>query len=206
MLNFEKDAAKRKAADDKRYKKRLAELERYVKKIKVPDGFSAAWVDDDWDRSHKVFVVKKEGEVELIFRPGCDGTTKFKAGGTWRSFDRRGVESSFYWAPLYDGDERPSADDLIAGELRRVADKVAYYETAVKVPDVGYTVSPDGVARLKKELKERGYLSFSPSGFGTGYRVLKKRPAHSYGVRRAKPELENFLEVSPLWIESFDAD
>lgn len=180
-------------------------LEREMKKVKVPEGFTAAWGPDD----HGQHVYKMTGpanDIEFIFRPFGGGTTRYKApDGSWRTFDRTGVEDSFYWQPFTKG-EKVNFDEIFTEQFRRIAERLEFFKTAVKVPDLGYSISPDRHAQIKADLKKGKHAAFHPSGFGTGYNLVTKPPRQMYGVKRATPALETFFDHSPLWLASFDAD
>lgn len=183
-----------------------AELERTVKKIPTPEGFETEWRDNYQFQGDRVFVIKRADDVEFIFRPGGFGTTSFKVGDGWRTFDRRGVEDSFYWKPFsFEKGKKIDFKALFAEHLERIEKRRDYHKTAITVPDIKFTVSPERLVTLKTELNKRGYISFHPSGFGTGYNILK-RSTRRYGVRRGSADLEKFFGISPLFIESLDCD
>jgi hypothetical protein len=189
----------------KEHAKQVRELEKFIPKIPVLDGFVSDWVEDDNFKSKSFVMTNEVAAIKLTFRPGGDGTTEFKnAEGHWLSFDRCGVESSFYWKAWdYKGADPVDIEAVVAEQIARVAKSREYYKTAIKVPDVGFTTSPDGMVKLQRQLITSGYVHFHPSGFGTGYTVTR---APRYGARRAKPELEKFFNLSPLYVETFDAD
>lgn len=182
---------------------------KHVSIVKVPEGFTSEMttVKSCWgpnEPTELVFVLKSD-DVKIEFDQNGSGHTHFKTGDGWLCFDRRGIEDSFYHLPLYEKDTVKDINEIVAKQLVKIGERREYHKTAVKIPDVGYTTSPEGVEKLKAQMKKVGNVSFHPSGFGTGYRVTKKT-LQRYGVRRAKPELETFFGVSPLWVESFDAD
>ena len=92
-------------------------------------------------------------------------------------------------------------------QLERIEKRREYYRSAVSIPGLPYTVAPDGVEDLRKRLAKHGSLSFTPSGFGTGYMVSKRKPpGYQYGGKQASPELEKFLGHAPLYITTMDCD
>jgi hypothetical protein len=210
-LTFEQRTEKNRRDAIRSTQKAVKELERAAKKIPVPEDFVAVWEDDaSWysgaNIPSKKFVLRsKKHEVDLVFRPGGSGTTKFKVNNNWLTFDRRGVEDSFYWKE-FSGKELRDFNAMILDQSRRVREAREFHQTALKVPDVGFSVSPDRLKALQKEIKTLGYVTFHPSGFGTGYRVVKKSHNRFGGSRRASADLEKFLECAPLWIETFDCD
>jgi hypothetical protein len=211
MDKYEKERLAREAEYVKQHEKQIKELEQFVPNIPALDGFTSDWVEDTYfyggNQKSKNFVMTNDAEsIKFTFRPGGDGTTEFKNEDHWLSFDRRGVDSSFYWKPFdYEKAEQIDIRVVLELQLKRVAERREYSKTAISIPDVGYTTSPEGLVRLKQHLKTKGWVSFYPSGFGTGYVVTRKTP-RQFGVRRAKPELEKFFEMSPLYVESVDCD
>jgi hypothetical protein len=182
----------------------------HMSKLDVPEGFSGEFRRDMPECLHTVnYLLKKEG-VEIMFDITGSGHTRFKANGEWYTFDRLGVEDSFYHLPMYKGQKVPSLNEIVAEQLARVENRIAYHKTAVKVPGLPgtWTVAHDKVQELKDQLKANGHITFTPAGFGTGYCVTRRRPAGplKYGRSRAKPELEEFLEFSPLYVENMDCD
>lgn len=173
--------------------------------LAVPVGFTTELLDAEWPGGTKKYVVKSD-DVEITFdQYGERGHTRFKVGDKWCTFDRRGISDSFYWAPMYDGDTKPSLDEQLAEQLKRISDSRAYHTTAIQIPDIPFTVAPDGVQSLKVKLQKHGHIHFTPSGFGTGYTISK----NGLGLRdrrRATKKLEEFLGHSPLYITTFDAD
>lgn len=182
--------------------KPLTELQKAVKPVKIPEAFVASWEKNSF--GDIVYILRNQEDIELIFKQGGGGTTRYKGKEGWYSFDRTGVEDSFYWKPW--NNETVDLNVLVTNQIDRVAKKREYLRTAIRIPDVNYTVAPDGVDALKKQLRDKGIVVFTPSGFGIGYRLLRKQPRHPFGTRRANKELEAFFELKPLWLESFDAD
>jgi hypothetical protein len=185
------------------------ELLAYVKKLPAYDGFKGEWEEDRHffageNRVTKNYVLANDAkEVKFTFRPGGSGTTSFNTANGWRTFDRTGVEDSFYWKPLWEKDVRPEVKVMIDEQMERIAKSRDFAKTAVRIPQIGFTVSPDLLARLKETFKRKGYHAFHPSGFGTGYTVSGKKLRFS---NRASKEMEDFFGVAPLYIETFDAD
>ncbi len=188
--------------------------------VTVPAGFTQTFRPLDYFSVHDVlawgvkdekpqcFVLANEADgIELVFDPNGCGHTKFKVGESWRTFDRRGIEDSFYHLPLYKGHVVPPLPEIVTEQLGRIAKSREYAKTAVTVPGLpnGYTLSPDRLGAMKAQLaKANGMARFSPAGMGQGHEVYRKRP-HSW-AQRAKPELEKFFGVSPLYVLAFDHD
>lgn len=186
-------------------RKEATELKKMASKFPVPEGFTTEWRENYDYNGTTAFVMKKEKDgVEFIFRPGGPGTCKFKIGDGWRTFDRCGVDDSFYWKPLFKGDE-VNLEETFEELFKRIAKSREFSLTAISVPEIGHSVSPERLTTLKAELNKNGFISFHPSGFGTGYNVTKKT-TRRYGVKRATKALEDFFGVAPLFIETFDCD
>jgi hypothetical protein len=188
--------------------KGLKVLQRFIPEIPKLDGFSGDWKEEHYwysgeKRINQKYVLSNEtAEIKLTFNPGGDGSTSFKvAGGGWRTFDRIGVSASFYWKS-FDRKGAPKVDlnEVFKQQLERIAKHREYSKTAITIPQIGHTVSPDGLKRLKEEFKTKGWHSFHPSGFGTGYTVSVKKLR--YGERATK-ELETFIGIAPLYVEKF---
>lgn len=203
-----KTAAQYQAEAKRQELKDKAELNRVSGKLPVPEGFKTTWrvneFNHDRNASPDEFVIYKEDDIEFVFRAGGSGTTKFRVKDGWRTFDRRGVEDSFYWKP-WNKHSKIDFDDLLKRQFERIEQSRKYHETAIKVPDIGFTIAPESLKALKSQLLNKGYITFTPSGFGTGYNIVR-RSNRRFGVRRGSTELEKFFGVSPLFIESMDCD
>lgn len=177
-----------------------AEFEAKMKTLSVPAGFTT-------EQSADAFTLKSDS-IEIKFDRSGSGHTNFKVGGSWKTLDRRGVEDSFYHVSLYDGDDRTLDLNVIVQEqLAHVQESLRYYETAIAVPSLPFTVAPERLAVLKQDLQKTGRICFTPSGFGTGYEIAKKPTRNCrFGETRAKPELETFFGVTPLYVSTLDCD
>lgn len=184
----------------------------FVAGIKVPDGFTSEVQEGEpysnGEPKPLVFVLTKADEIVIKFDQGGSGHTSYKAAGAWYTFDRRGVEDSFYHQPMFSTDKVKDPNAIVTEQMDRIAKQLEYKKTAVQIPGIPFTTSPAGIADLKARLTKNGSITFTPSGFGTGYVIYsKKPPARRYSqMRLAPPELNNFLGITPLWIDKFDAD
>lgn len=127
---------------------------------------------------------------------GC-GHTTFRTVRGMRSYDRLGVEDSFYW------NSEEELSRVLLRDLARIDLSRAYHERAIEVPGIGFTVSPEGRDAIREKLKSGRSHSFHPSGFGTGY-VIVPNKRHNYS--KASPALRKFFGVRALWIYRYDAD
>lgn len=199
----------------KQYLKELArqikELRKFVPTLPALPGFVGKWEDDSsWfdgeqRKAERYVLVNEKDSIEFHFEMGGSGSTKFKvADGSTRTFDRRGVESSFYWKAFdYKGAETPVMSEVFTAQLARIAKSREFFKSSVTIPQIGFAVSPDGLDKLKQTLKGKGHQTFTPSGFGTGY-ILSGKPLR-HGTR-ATPALEKFVGISPIYVQSMDCD
>lgn len=185
-----------------------------MQSITIPDGFTAAMREekDGWVKGQKTYLVytlTKPDDTKIEFDQYGSGHTKFLTEKGWRTFDRTGVEDSFYHLPFeHEKGKKIDLNALVAEQLARIEKSRDYFKSAISVPGLpNFTVAPDRVAKLKADLKKFGVITFTPSGFGTGYSITKK-PTRGlrYGESRAKPELEAFLGHSPLYVSTMDCD
>jgi hypothetical protein len=184
------------------------EFRDFINLVKPPAGFNIKINNESWGKETWLgFSVTGPG-VEIQFDQHGSGHTRFQTDkGAWLSFDRRGVEDSFYWKPLDKDTRETDPNKIIAEQLERIAKRQEYYRSAVSIPGIPFTVTPDGIEDLKKRLTKDGSVSFMPSGFGTGYVVTRRKPkVLKYGNKRAAPETEKFFGQAPLYITTFDAD
>ena len=188
-----------------REKKRL---EKAHGKFPALEGFVGEWKKDMY-RGGTNWVSSSEAlKVRFVFRPGGGGTCEFEVtrnGQThWSNFDRTGVSDSFYWATW---DKVPKVQPGLETDLKDLLKQVEktreFHKTSLSVPGIGFTVSPDRKAGFATEFKKRGYVQFTPSGFGTGHTFTSKRASHG---QRATPAQEEFFGVSPLWHHTMDCD
>lgn len=199
----EEYAARYKREQEAAERKGRAALERVVKKFKCPEGYVAEWTKDMY-RGGECFKVHNATESFTFYVHG-DGSTSFDTAQGRRTFDRRGVESSFYWQKMYKGDtQKYDPNAIIERQMQRVKESRERMATAVAIPQIGFVMQPDDLEKMRAELKRGGSRSFMPSGFGTGYVLTAKRGRFSKPVGA---ELEKFLNVGrPVYVETFDAD
>ena len=190
------------------HKESKTQFVKRMKSIVVPPGFTAEFTTEDWGwykaEPMEVFVLTKPDDSELRFDQNGCGHTKFKRGTGWMSFDRTGVEDSFYHHAMWKEDKHNyDVNQIVAEQLERIAKRRVYYETAVGIPGIPFTVAPEAVESLKQRLKKVGQISFTPSGFGTGYVISKRRSSYA---QPASQEMATFFGVSKLWVSTLDCD
>ena len=186
------------------------EFQKRMKKLKVPKGFqldleieSRGWKDHPIPTM--VYVLKND-TVELRFDQTGSGHTIFKDGDGQRTFDQRGVEDSFYHLPLWNGDRtRYNLNTIVKEQLERVAEYFEYKKTAVSVPGLPHTVSPENKKKLTHRLSVHGTITLLPSGFGTGYVITTDRKRDS---TVASAELAAFfgMKRGQVFISTIECD
>jgi hypothetical protein len=123
-----------------------------------------------------------------------------------RTFDRLGVDDSFYINPPEKGEPGivESSNTTILEQLERITKSRETMERSETVPQIGFTVTPERKAEVTRQLKAGKTFSFTSSGFGTGY-LLMTRPTSRYS-ERAKPELAKFFDVPAVYFDRMDCD
>lgn len=162
------------------------------------------------DEYESVILENQDGSVWLEVKPFSDkcidGSTCFRTKNGVRTFDRRGVDSSFY---LTDWDGKVYSNEKIKEtleeQLSRALKAIAKQSQSAVVPGLpgDFTLTPDELVNKRKELEKLGYTKFTPAGFGTGYIVQKKKTRWS---SPAKKELIEFFGMGSLYIETWDHD
>lgn len=188
------------------------QFDKHMKKLtKVPEGFELTITNEKLDLRKDApdiyTYTYKSDTIEIKFSQLGIGATNFlveKKG--WLTFDRRGVEASFYHLPMgYNLHEGKSLNRIFKEQIQRVEKQLGYYKEALDVPGIPFTVSPERLEALKKELSKGRTIHFMPGGFGTGYDI-SPHPNRTYGVKRASADMETFFGVKPLFISSLDCD
>ena len=135
------------------------------------------------------------------------GHTTFTTERGERTFDRTGVEDSFYVNPKWHstpGDTPATVGAKLLGQITRVATSREHVKNSVPVPGLGYSVTTETRAKYTADLLAGREVSFTPSGFGTGYRLTVRQ--HSRYDKPAKPETREFFGVRTLFIQQLDCD
>ena len=187
--------------------------------LAVPE-FQYAVVEDIWYGNQKIItpVLKLTGidsnegiTIELKFykqegklhsySDRASGHTSFTTTQGTRTFDRTGVDDSFHVGLC---DDVADIRTKIERELKRIAESRARISDSIPVPQIGFLVTPESRAEISAKLKKGGSHSFTPSGFGTGYR-LSTRQQSRYD-QRASQALEAFFSASPIYMQTLDCD
>lgn len=187
--------------------------------LETPAGFSRLDSEEgpyyEGDSPFKVITLEGDGITIKVNLNGSDedyfigdGHVSFESSKGTRTFDRYGVEDSFYIEnpPKWANTNKKPVD--IVGETnatirdfidRKVPEARARIDSKETVPGLGLLVGDS----QKKALLSKGTLSLTPSGFGTGY-TFSTTPRR-YG-KPATAEQKKFFGASELWVETFDCD
>ena len=191
--------------------------EDYFSKIKVPAGFQLKKNDKSsenrWDRHYDYELTSPEVDVKIwvgdhkfngknvVVHFG--GTLNFVVDGKEYSFDRRGINDSFYG----DSDEYPDINKLITEQIAKgkkaIEDKKGFNKTAIDVPEIGYRITPEKKEEISKLLKSGKSYTFAPSGMGTAYEISTKGKSRFDRRSRAIGE---FFGVPYVFVSNIDWD
>jgi len=196
-----------------------------ARKVKTPAGFTR---DEGWgtmaDFGSNVYAsAKKESyfvdllseDVRIIINftqvqddgLSAEGHTNFKApDGSWFSFSRRGIDSSFHLGKW--GEPVKKVNQVISEQIKKAKSRISDYKNPVKVvvDGSGFTLTQKRLRHLQDLFKRQGGFTLTPAGFGIGYRITARKPRGRYGVGQAPRELAELFGVSRLYFERFDHD
>lgn len=176
--------------------RRWIKLAHKTEKVEVVVNYDLKRKRNKWDDSFSgsTFYIDAEGEK-------C-------------SFDRTGVEDSFYVARR--GCKKTygynTFEEVAAGELKRVQETLARIKAAggfISVPDIGFRVTKASKDEKTAALKAGKSISFTPGGFGIGYTLFtngRLARRYGYGCHAASEALKNFFDVSELYYLENDCD
>lgn len=177
---------------------------------KIAKSFPGATVVSDKDNygepMAKLTVPEGQGvDIILTFykgskEPRCE--TRFRAKGGEYSFDRLGVEDSFYfedWAKL---------PQQVSEQVARAKKRQEHLAntTAFNLGPVTLMLTPEGLDNIVKTLQAGKTYTYHPSGFGTGYYFsTNARIRNRFDRAQASKELVQKVGKA-VYISSFDAD
>lgn len=131
---------------------------------------------------------------------GISGHTDFKGpNGAWFSFDRTGVDDSFY------GCDADDPGEIIQKQISRCKEAFEKNKNQVQVPVIGFYITPERKAEIITLLTSGRFAQFMPSGFGTGYR-LYRGPKRSQWDKVAPQEVCDFFGVQNICWSEMDCD
>jgi len=157
----------------------------------------------------EIMLFIREGEgmsIILTFprdensEPYCE--TRYKAKGGEYTFDRRGIDASFYFHSV---EHLPKQ---IAEEREKVKAAQARLSQSNKfnLGPVQVMITPERLQQIVDLLKAGKVYQYHPSGFGTGYTFTTTRqPYCRFETAKASAELVR-LVGAPIYVSSFDAD
>jgi hypothetical protein len=181
--------------------------------LSIPEGFIAVWGEDGWLKTKFItFTLQKGDDIKIRFDHQGGGHTTFLMDGVRKTFDRQGVNDSFYHADWEgNGKSKEKINEEVLEQIKRIDEVRERAKTAVPLPGIGnHTASPKELEALRKEMtKPTGIHHFTPGGFGTGYTLSRQASPRGrrYGpAAKRAPEMEKLLGVSPLFLTTFDAD
>lgn len=191
-------------------------LKDWLKAIPTPEGFTRIQVEgkqkyDDMESkstSKTGYVELISDTIRIIFNYDLrvtemswtfiDGHTYFKNGSYWSSFDRRGIEDSFYVDPI----PRETPQQVVDGQIERVKKTLENAKNFIKIPGFNWSIHKDNIEKVKEEIKKHGH-TFAPRGMGRAERLKAKPDRYS---RPANKETAEFFGFKQLWIDDIDWD
>jgi hypothetical protein len=187
-----------------------------IKKLKIPAGFIASDEQSTWGSGkyavsvqHRVF---SSPDVKIVIDiPTPDekyfdgiGHVTFKTEQGWLTFDRHGVEDSFYFEK---GLTPKQCNAIIEEQVERARKAIERYRGASKVPGWGFTLKAGERESITETLKAGKPYTLRPSGFGTGYTIygaMAKR--RSRWAEWAPQAVADFFSMPRLLVERLDCD
>lgn len=156
------------------------------------------------------------GKVSLQLQASDYGLS---VDGTYRDviyLGRTGVDVWKMFELDQPGPEMPTLQGLVDLLNERHARATAFEASAIRItlPQGGWSVSPEGLARIKADLAAGKIVSYHPSSFGIGYHLRTRRPLVSpmsarYGGGGEVTDpatLAALGQSEPVYWSSFDAD
>lgn len=194
-------------------------VQKLIKEITAPEGFTKTIKDvpkQNWMCGHTdVEFTKHEPNdqinIKLVFNHDggkissswdivASGHTTFSTAKGERTFDRLGVEDSFY----VNGDETlESLREKLNEQIEKIKVSRERISKSESIPGIPFMVTSDTKAAIAAKLRNGKNHTFTPAGFGTGYRISNHGGPWA---KRCKSETEKFFGVSPLYYETLDCD
>jgi len=169
--------------------------------MKTPKGFKRVTSSDT------VTFTSDDIIIEVHYDPNSDGdtisgSTKYNSAQGWRTYDRYGVEDSFYLGKY--GEPINEVDRVLNEEIQRAKKGIEESKSLIGVPQIPFMITEKSRVTYSEKLKSGKCISFTPSGFGIGYTLSVKR--RSRWSTKGSKELAKFFGVSSLYIEENDCD
>jgi hypothetical protein len=208
---------KREAARKKERKKRpVLTTQDLRKKLKTPEGFTltetpetqstfAAFTFTDGTVTISIDApdgFKSKEPIDDAF--GVSGHTSFKRpDGRTYSFDRRGIEDSFY---VRGRDTPDEINASIAEQIKKARASLAENETATTMPGTGFLFSEKKREGIKETLNRGETYTIHPAGMGTAYLLTTNPRAKGASGFQSRPEWAKYFGVEELYARSQDWD
>lgn len=181
---------------------------------------SPAWRKTTW-----VLVENKESGIAIAININPSPENRYKAGkkvpvryvleeisgtgstcykeddGSWRTFDRLGIDSSFYIGGY--GSDKIDVVATVEQQLKRIDEAKERSKKMVPIPGFGYSLHQDVLEEVKKKIQKGGSHTFTPSGFGTGHILSAKRGRY---CTQLSAETAKFFGVAAIYDQTFDHD
>lgn len=200
-----------------------ATVQKLIDKIDVPDGFDLTdgigWREGLEDHSVSTrygrrkmrgayWLMLASNDRAMIFNISTSnrefsvtGSTMYRRNDTWYTFDRRGIESSFYMDSI---GEDPNG--IIVMEMKRISDRMAK-PAALVIPGLrNMMVSVKRHDEIRRELKAHRCPIITPAGMGVAYRLHTRPSRRRAWDVPADPRTAAFFGVDRLWLERLDWD
>lgn len=130
------------------------------------------------------------------------GHTSWSEGEKWFTFDRRGINDSFY-AHNGEKDQFASNDinEAVVAEYEKIAEQREI--VTVEIPDTNIHYAEKRIDELRKKLQAGGTIAITPSGMGVGYEFSSKS---GRWTSPATAEQKKFWNVDRLFFSTLDCD
>lgn len=135
----------------------------------------------------------------VLLRFEFSGHTAFECEKGRFSFDRYGVSDSFY------GDSTEAPGEVLAREIERCRVAAERKRGQEPVPVLGFYVTPEKRQEIAQKLRAGKSHTFTPSGFGTGYRLYAGPPRRSWD-HRGDSKIAAFFGLDSVSYETMDCD
>lgn len=192
------------------------DVERFIEQLAVPEGFTKTRGTEDysWGKEkilHPSVTLSKGTEIEIkivLSSPDAEyirgsGHTSFDTKLGRRTFDRRGVDDSFY---VDDVDTVETVNEKVKRQIEKVAESVSRLARSMSVPKWGFSVTPEQLDEIKAKLNKGQSHTFTPAGFGTGYVISKPGRKRNRWAKPAPQEIVDFFGVGRLEYDTLDCD
>jgi hypothetical protein len=186
-------------------------IKKFLNALPAPDGFTKeiyrekiGWHKKSITRPAVRFCTN-DVEIQIIMGDmdsgsAGDGHTFFDTVKGRKTFDRTGVEDSFY---IEAEDTLAAASAKVQEQINRIAESRARLTRSVTVPHYGYNLTLERLAEHQLTLRKGGRVQLAPAGFGTGH-TFSMRP--SRWAHPCRNDVNNFFGIGMLFVETFDHD